>query len=175
MNFKKIIENGQLYYPANQRYGSDKQVICDRCKRNNLSICIGYETYDLCLTCADKITPSTHYINEKPSMDYPTRDIFDRDMVTKMEQEIYKPGFYKPIYTTRMEQNMFRKPNSDNVMTLMEQDIYKPSKPNNFFDRMSNKFSNMTFMEQDIFKKENKKNNLDNLKPSDSDGKYAKW
>lgn len=170
MNFKKIIENGQLYYPANQRYGSDKQVVCDRCKRNNLSICIGYEAYDLCLTCADKITPSGQYINEKPTMDYPTRDIFDRDMVPKIDQD--KPDFYKPIYTTRMEQNMFRNRNPT-VVTLMAQEIYKPTKPDNFFDNMANKFSNMTFMEQDIFKKKN--NNLDNLKPSDNDGKYAKW
>jgi hypothetical protein len=170
MNFKKIIENGQLYYPANQRYGPDKQVVCDRCKRNNLSICIGYESYDLCLTCADKITPSMYYINEKPQMDVPSRDIFDRDMyVTKMEQ-----NFYKPIYHTRMEQNMFR--NRDpKVVTLMAQDIYKPEKSDNFFDKFTNKFSNMTFMEQNIFKSENKKNNLDNLKPSDNDGKYAKW
>jgi hypothetical protein len=170
MNFKKIIENGQLYYPANQRYGPDKQVVCDRCKRNNLSICIGYESYDLCLTCADKITPSHQYINEKPQMDVPSRDIFDRDMyVTKMEQD-----FYKPIYHTRMEQNMFRNRNPT-VVTLMAQEIYKPTKPDNFFDNFKDKFSNMTFMEQDIFKKDNKKNNLDNLKPSDNDDKYAKW
>ncbi len=134
--YNKIIKNGKFYCPATSHYNNSNNIQCDRCYKNNLKTCIGYEEYDLCLECVDKITN----INEIESN------------LTYMEQNIFN---IKPINRlTRMEQNIFKiydKPKyiEDQHLTLMEQKIYNTP---------------LTKMKQDLFKYDdifNKKNNLE--------------
>lgn len=56
--FVKICKNGRYYYPSFKHYThlGHVTVQCDRCNRENIHSCIGFEGYDLCLRCADDIT-----------------------------------------------------------------------------------------------------------------------
>jgi hypothetical protein len=49
--------NGSYFCPASKRYPGTASgaVICDRCKAQPLSACIGYEGIDLCLSCANTL------------------------------------------------------------------------------------------------------------------------
>lgn len=55
MSFVDIVKQGKYYFPANQRYGVGKYVVCDRCKRHDIPSCIGYGDMDLCLPCAEQV------------------------------------------------------------------------------------------------------------------------
>ena len=57
--YKDICKNGTYYYPATSHYtlmGLDcNGVVCDRCKRDSLEVCIGRGDSDLCLKCVQDI------------------------------------------------------------------------------------------------------------------------
>ena len=54
--FKNIIKNGTFYNPAAKHYSQlFVNVVCDKCKKSNLDMSIGWENYDLCLSCANNI------------------------------------------------------------------------------------------------------------------------
>jgi len=55
VNFENIVKYGTYYYPADKHYYNGTIVQCDYCLKSNLKSCIGYNTSDLCLTCASKI------------------------------------------------------------------------------------------------------------------------
>lgn len=45
---------GTYYNPAWKHYGKpDTTVICDRCNARGLSVSIGWESTDLCMSCVD--------------------------------------------------------------------------------------------------------------------------
>ena len=52
----RIVEHGTYYFPAWKHYHHGANVICDKCHREHLSACIGYNNQDLCLSCADQMT-----------------------------------------------------------------------------------------------------------------------
>ncbi len=43
---------GTYYNPAKKHYGRDVSVVCDRCSKSDLRVCIGTDTTDICLACA---------------------------------------------------------------------------------------------------------------------------
>jgi len=90
--FIDIIKKGRVYYPAIEHYNNSPNVQCDRCYRNNLEICIGYNDKDLCLPCADILAS---YIK--------SNDLHNNNVLLKMEQNMY----LKPQILTRMEQNFY--------------------------------------------------------------------
>jgi len=51
----ELAKYGTYYNPAYQRYGEEGNVFCDRCKKQDLSVCIGYESLDLCLQCVQEV------------------------------------------------------------------------------------------------------------------------
>jgi hypothetical protein len=51
----RICKFGTYYNPANKHYNNGQHVVCDRCYRKNLDICIGYEKYDLCFNCVQDV------------------------------------------------------------------------------------------------------------------------
>lgn len=53
--FMGLIRNGIYYNPATKHYGQEGIVFCDLCKKQDLSICIGYDSYDLCLQCVQQV------------------------------------------------------------------------------------------------------------------------
>ena len=50
-----ICKSGKYYNPASSHYDGKKTVVCDRCYRVNLDMCIGYEDNDLCLICTKQL------------------------------------------------------------------------------------------------------------------------
>lgn len=58
MNFNTLVNIyyfGNYYNPADKRYYPGASVRCDRCLKNNIDICVGWDRYDLCLTCISDI------------------------------------------------------------------------------------------------------------------------
>lgn len=56
VGYYQVIDNGTYYYPAWKHYNRRTNVFCDRCGRQNLEAAIGYDKFDLCLTCVDELT-----------------------------------------------------------------------------------------------------------------------
>ncbi len=48
---KNIYTLGLYYNPATDHYPNADYVFCDRCKKTRIYKCIGWENYDLCITC----------------------------------------------------------------------------------------------------------------------------
>src|SRR3990172_4781987 len=53
--FQKIVQLGKYYFPAHLHYSRETTITCDRCQRNQIPACIGWQQYDLCLNCAQKV------------------------------------------------------------------------------------------------------------------------
>lgn len=59
-NALQIATYGKYYNPAESHYqstivGTVPRVVCDRCQRGNLNVCVGLMTYDLCLKCVEDV------------------------------------------------------------------------------------------------------------------------
>ncbi len=63
-HYSKIVNNGQFFYPASNHYTPGANVICNKCNKTNLISCIGYESSDLCLICADLVVKYIRAIEE---------------------------------------------------------------------------------------------------------------
>lgn len=50
-DFIDVYKYGKYYNPANKHYDSVGWVGCDKCEKEHLDVCIGYEDIDLCLKC----------------------------------------------------------------------------------------------------------------------------
>jgi hypothetical protein len=135
INYIDIIKHGKLYFPASSHYDMNTIVVCNRCYKNDLQICIGYEDKDICLECAEKIVynnknkikDAPKYLIPNPIKYYPimtamSQKIF-KPRYTYMCQDIFKYPIHKIIkqepYVTRMMQDMFKE-----NLTLMSQDIF---------------------------------------------------
>lgn len=62
----EVIKCGVYYNPAYKHYGQDGIVFCDRCRKQDLSVCIGYEMYDLCLQCVQEEVDKKDKISKCP-------------------------------------------------------------------------------------------------------------
>jgi len=124
--YNNVIKYGKFYYPATSHYPNSLNIQCDRCYKNDLQSCIGYEDIDLCLKCVDLLT----------------------NLKNTNQFEIQIPKEYKyltePRYLTRMEQSMFKRFNN---LTLMKQNMF-----NNLTYMKQNMF-NLALMDQNTFKK----------------------
>lgn len=56
MQYQTILDNGIFYYPAWKHYGTVINVVCDRCRIEHLSACVGYLQQDLCMQCVHNLT-----------------------------------------------------------------------------------------------------------------------
>jgi len=54
VNFDLILQKGTLYVPASKHYSQMGYVSvqCDKCHKDGIQSSIGYNNYDLCLSCA---------------------------------------------------------------------------------------------------------------------------
>lgn len=106
-----VVLNGKYYNPAYSHYGYKTNVVCDRCKRTNLDICIGYKDQDLCFNCVD-------IINSLMTNKIVTNKIVKED---------------SPYYVTKMLDNKFSKgkANNPNYITLMLDDKFSKGKVDN--------------------------------------------
>lgn len=60
----QVYKLGRYFNPASESYG----VSCDRCKRENLSSCISYTNFDLCMQCVTDIENNI-VSSSKPNVD----------------------------------------------------------------------------------------------------------
>src|ERR1041385_9543122 len=60
----EITKYGKYYNPASFHYNNKQSVMCDRCYKQNLSACIGYDKYDLCLDCVNIINNMNNMNNK---------------------------------------------------------------------------------------------------------------
>ena len=118
----KVYKCGTYHNPASQRYGPDANVVCDRCKKSKLDVCIGYQTYDLCLACIQEIN---ELLKKKPITTLP--ECSRNPPLTRMIQSQFRPtgSTGGSMMRTNMVQNQFRS-NVDTV-TLMAQNQFRPN------------------------------------------------
>ena len=122
----KIFKNGTYYNPASSHYNTDTSVICDRCKRTNLDMCIGYDTYDLCLQCIQDISLQLKKQPVSPQKSFP-------EIATYMQQSQFQPQMMTNMeqgqFRTRMLQRQFRNNDSnyevDDTKTFMLQSQFR--------------------------------------------------
>ena len=101
---KQTLEYGTYYYPAKKHYNYNSPMIyCDNCGKCNLTACIGYEKYDLCLLCVDYLSKQSETTTEesttkniKPS--FISLNTF-RVLVQRPEFNTKYNGFNKNMYS----------------------------------------------------------------------------
>lgn len=64
--YQQIYDHGTYYNPATSHYKSNGSVTCDRCGKDNLDVCIGYKTHDLCMMCMYEINSRKNNILSEP-------------------------------------------------------------------------------------------------------------
>ena len=121
----KVYKNGTYYNPASKRYGPDANVVCDRCKKSKLDVCIGLQIYDLCLACVQEIN---ELLKKKPVTTLPPGlpECSRNPPLTRMIQSQFRPPGSSTSggMRTNMLQNQFR-PND--IATLMVQNQFRPN------------------------------------------------
>lgn len=138
---RKLLTLGTFYCPASKHYGNNTpNVLCDRCRRQNLVCCIGFESKDLCMKCVlemenNDIIPKI--ISGQTSQSSQQRPVF---VATLMEQKQFAATrMEQRQFATNMKQRQFRpSPNSisnssddecpGELCTLMMQDQFDPFK-----------------------------------------------
>ena len=58
--YKNVIKQGTHFNPAKGRYGNRTDLIisCDRCDKDELDECVGFNSTDLCMKCAGEVSRS---------------------------------------------------------------------------------------------------------------------
>ena len=90
--FEQIIKYGVYYNPASKHYASfgESNVACDKCHKSNLNVCIGYQNYDLCVSCVQKINESS------------SNKIFNKPLTSK-SPFVVEPYKSKPAHSFVLE------------------------------------------------------------------------
>ena len=69
---QQVYENGTYYNPAWKHYNHTATVVCDKCRRRPLKVCIGYGDHDLCMICVDEISTRSPSLPSFPTSPSPT-------------------------------------------------------------------------------------------------------
>ena len=113
MDFKRVVEEGKYYYPAQNHYPELNQgsVNCDRCRKTNLIACIGLDQCDLCLDCVSSIV-TDRQLSDQTSSDLSNQTSSDSSSDdsnrTLMEQSMFKARARNTVWVSKMEQSMFK-------------------------------------------------------------------
>jgi hypothetical protein len=153
---KNIVEKGTYYYPAWKHYETpSSRVSCDRCSKNDLISCIGYENKDLCLNCCQAVTeilnrhstiktlPRLSGLSQLPETK--RNQIKHTDIIQKQKQKQDRS-----MVLTNMEQKIFR---DNSLRTYMKQNMFNPYNPSMNNDNDDDDDLFRTFMEQSMFQK----------------------
>ena len=104
-----IVINGSPFNSPIERYGSNMQIVCDRCQKSPITQGYGYDTNDMCMPCVNKI-----------KQDF---QISDADQV-RIKRDMNRTMMQQEQFTTKMAQNQFTPSNN---LTFMRQDIFRTS------------------------------------------------
>ena len=119
-----ISKFGTYYNPASNHYGKEVNVICDKCKKNGLNVCIGWQTFDLCLKCAEEVSrpiikpnPQIYTLMMQSQFREPQvvsmmlqSQFRDNDNLTFMMQNQFRDHDDEPPMYSKMMQSQFSKP-----------------------------------------------------------------
>ena len=105
-----IYKNGKYYNPAWTHYQEGAVVSCDRCKRTQLNVCIGWKEYDMCLKCVEEmsiVVPRKLVPTIKKDDDWKEQTLMMQDMYrTNMQQDMYRTKMRQDMYRTNMQQDI---------------------------------------------------------------------
>ena len=87
--FKDIVRYGVYYFPATTHYARPCVVVCDRCNKTNLSVCIGYNNLDLCMQCVEKVAKDINTPSDQTIVDN-SPDYRVRMMPAKFYEELHE-------------------------------------------------------------------------------------
>ena len=87
--YEEVYLYGTYFNPASRHYGGTAIVVCDRCSKSNLDICIGFKEKDLCLQCVQEIC------NKRQGSPLPGRPWYTPTF--PLEEEIGKPWIATPF------------------------------------------------------------------------------
>ena len=110
---QSVYKYGTYYNPASRHYGDNlaTNVSCDRCHRSHLDVCIGWQTFDLCLQCMTEINRMMNRVTDCGwTKKMPSGSLLDQgqgQLLTRMIQSQFSPN--------------------EEIATFMEQDQFKPS------------------------------------------------
>ena len=94
---KSTLEYGTYYYPATKHYNYASPIIyCDNCGKCNLTACIGYDKYDLCLSCVNYLTTSEHLIYHNDSISKDNESLITKNIKPEFYQNV-NPLMYRNI------------------------------------------------------------------------------
>ena len=147
--YRKIINNGEFFYPAADHYRkipSQVNVVCDRCHRNNLRACIGWEQWDMCLKCSDEVSEQL----AMPGLGGGYNPGYKP--IDGPQKQIIGPGYHpvareQQLCTTDMEHEMFRGDDDSSELSFMCQGMFDWTPP-----KQSTTSRVMTNMEQRQFR-----------------------
>lgn len=112
IDFKTVYEKGSYYCPANSRYNNTGMVICDRCSRQKLKACLGYEGADMCMQCVAALDN----LYAEPQIVLSDTDSDDESILTKMKERrlkmierSYKRGGGRESTVKKMKAKKYRK------------------------------------------------------------------
>ena len=138
----KVYKYGTYYNPASKHYGGEEttNVVCDRCYKDHLDVCIGWQTHDMCLQCIHEIsrelkkTKTPYFPPNPPSRTGPEMWPSDLPPIHTAGPGTCWPssGHWcttqehsrgQPQTKTYMEQSQFQ----PQIMTNMEQSQFRPN------------------------------------------------
>ena len=109
---KKICQLGTYFNPASKHYKNNSKVSCDRCRKQNIDICIGWDSYDLCMKCVQEV--NNIIISEKN----------EPQMLSFMQQSQFITNMEQSQFLTNMEQSQFRQKPKQFPNTKMMQSMF---------------------------------------------------
>lgn len=77
--FNTVLTNGKFYYPAWKHYEKRVNVVCDRCKTDNLPVCVGLGSTDLCMMCVSELARRPSF--DRSPVNYDCNYGFDDDFL----------------------------------------------------------------------------------------------
>lgn len=82
----EIISKGFFYYPAYKHYGNNpKYIKCNLCNFPNITSSIGFQNYDICLSCVDSILNKIPLPQIQPSLYQNSNSIYNSQSINKTE------------------------------------------------------------------------------------------
>ena len=131
----KIVKNGTFYNPASKHYSYETDVKCDKCLKTGINICIGWENYDLCMSCVDLLSKKPvvprPVVPSKPDDFTPTVCIMMmQDQFKPAENLVSMPPWLNDNRISKMLQHQYEaptptKPKIDNRISRMLQHQYE--------------------------------------------------
>jgi hypothetical protein len=110
--FQQILDYGTFYFPSWKHYNRQLNVVCDRCRTQNLPACIGHGQQDLCLVCANELTRNVTHSTFPIVQHAPPAIIYNPNPFANPN-----PPFANPFVNPNPNLNPFANPNPNDYFS----------------------------------------------------------